>query len=147
VHPAIVWQDRRTADRCDAIRATASRIWSPGKPDWWSTRTFLGHQAGLAARPGTRARERAEAGELCFGTVDSYLIWRLTGGAVHATDATNASRTMLFDIGRQRWSPELLDYLEIPRALLPEVRDCAGDFGVAEAALVRRGDSRARRGR
>jgi glycerol kinase len=134
VHPAIVWQDRRTADRCDAIRRD-------GLED------LVARETGLVVDPyfsATKlawlldqvpsARERAEAGELCFGTVDSYLIWRLTGGAVHATDATNASRTMLFDIARQRWSPELLDYLEIPRALLPEVRDCAGDFGVAEAA-------------
>jgi glycerol kinase len=80
--------------------------------------------------PGVRAR--AERGELCFGTVDSFLIWRLTGGAVHATDATNASRTSLFDIGRQRWSTELLDYLKIPEALLPEVRDSAADYGVAD---------------
>jgi glycerol kinase len=78
-------------------------------------------------------RQRALDGELCFGTVDTFLIWRLTGGKVHATDATNASRTMLFDIGSQRWSPELTAYLHIPHSLLPEVLDSAGDFGVADA--------------
>jgi glycerol kinase len=133
VHPAIVWQDRRTADRCEAIRRDGLE-------------TLVARETGLVVDPyfsGTKlawlldrvpgARARAEAGELAFGTVDTYLIWRLTGGRVHATDASNASRTMLFDIGGQRWSPDLLSYLRIPEALLPEVRDCAGDFGVAEA--------------
>jgi len=78
-------------------------------------------------------RARAERGELAFGTVDSFLIWRLTGGAVHATDATNASRTLLFDIGRQAWCDELAEYLGVPQSLLPEVRDSAGSFGVAQA--------------
>jgi glycerol kinase len=75
------------------------------------------------------ARARAEAGELAFGTVDSYLLWKLTGGAVHATDATNASRTMLFDIHRQRWDDDLLALWRVPAAILPEVLDCAGEFG------------------
>ncbi len=133
VHNAIVWQDRRTASRCQAMR-------SDGVAD------LVGSQTGLVIDPYFSAtklawlldevpglRARARRGELCFGTVDSFLIWRLTGGRVHATDATNASRTLLFDIGRQDWSPELLAYFDIPRALLPEVRDSAGDFGVAEA--------------
>jgi glycerol kinase len=81
------------------------------------------------------ARERAEKGELAFGTIDSFLIWRLTGGRVHATDATNASRTLLFDIHRGRWDEELLALFGVPPALLPEVRDCAGDHGVTEPGL------------
>jgi len=133
VHNAIVWQDRRTAPRCQAMRddgiagliATQTGLvidpyFSATKLAW-----LLDQVPGL--------RERAARGELCFGTVDSFLIWRLTGGRVHATDATNASRTLLFDIRRQAWSPELLDYFGIPPALLPEVRDSAADFGVAEA--------------
>ena len=78
-------------------------------------------------------RRRAEAGELCFGTVDSFLLWRLTGGRAHLTDATNASRTQLFDINRQRWDPELLSYFDIPASLLPEVCDSAHAFGIADA--------------
>jgi glycerol kinase len=81
------------------------------------------------------ARARAEAGALCFGTVDSFLVWRLTGGRVHATDATNASRTLLFDIGNGEWDNELLKFLRVPRVMLPEVKDCAADFGETEAKL------------
>ena len=80
------------------------------------------------------ARNRAERGELAFGTIDSFLLWRLTGGEVHATDATNASRTLLFDIRRQDWDEELLDLLGIPRPLLPEVRDTAASYGTTEAS-------------
>jgi glycerol kinase len=133
IHPAIVWQDRRTADRCnvmlrDGLEALVARQTGLVIDPYFSA-TKLAWL--LDEVPGVRAR--AERGELCFGTVDSFLIWRLTGGAVHATDATNASRTLLFDIGRQGWSRELLDYLKIPEALLPEVRDSAADYGVADA--------------
>jgi glycerol kinase len=133
VHNAIVWQDRRTASRCQAMRDEGLA-------------GLVGAQTGLVIDPYFSAtklawlldqmpdlRARAARGELCFGTVDSFLIWRLTGGKVHATDATNASRTMLFDIRRQIWSPELLDYFDIPPALLPEVRDSAADYGHTEA--------------
>ncbi len=82
------------------------------------------------------ARRAAEAGELAFGTIDSFLLWRFTGGRIHATDATNASRTMLFNIHDQEWDPELLDLFEIPTAVLPEVRDSADDFGVISAELL-----------
>jgi glycerol kinase len=82
------------------------------------------------------AREAAERGELAFGTIDSFLIWRMTGGAVHATDATNASRTLLFDIHRQDWADDLLRLFRVPRALLPEVRDCGAGFGTAEARFL-----------
>ncbi|MFM7119299.1 MAG: FGGY family carbohydrate kinase, partial [Gammaproteobacteria bacterium] len=133
VHNAIVWQDRRTAGRCQAMR-------SDGIAELVSRQTGLVIDPYFSATklawlldkvPGLRAR--AMGGELCFGTVDSFLIWRLTGGRVHATDATNASRTLLFDIGQQAWSPELLAYFDIPPGLLPDVRDSAGDFGVTQA--------------
>ena len=84
------------------------------------------------------ARQRAERGELLFGTVDSYLLWRLTGGRVHATDATNASRTLLFNIHTGAWDDELLRLLRVPRAMLPEVRDCSADFGATDAGTPRR---------
>jgi hypothetical protein len=84
------------------------------------------------------ARARARRGELAFGTVDSYLIWRLTGGAVHVTDATNAARTLLYDIREGRWDPEICDLLDVPMEMLPEVRDCAADFGMARADLFGR---------
>lgn len=135
IHNAIVWQDRRTAHLCEELRAA-------------------GHEDSVAAKTGLRldpyfsatkiawlidhvagARERAERGELAFGTVDTFLLWRLTGGSVHATDATNAARTCLFDIHKGRWDEELLDIFRVPAPLLPEVRDCAFDFGVTEPDL------------
>ena len=129
VHNAIVWQDRRTAPLCrelvadgleEHVAATTGLVidayFSATKLAW-----LLDHVPG--------ARAAAERGELAFGTVDSFLLWRLTGGRVHATDASNAARTMLFDIRRQDWDEELLRRLRIPRAVLPEVRDCAGDLG------------------
>ncbi len=133
---AIVWQDRRTAPQCrrlveqghdrrigEITGLVADPYFSATKLAW-----LLDNVAG--------ARAAAMRGELAFGTIDSFLLWRLTGGKVHATDASNASRTMLFDIGRQAWSDELLALFDIPSALLPEVRDSAGDFGMAEAALL-----------
>ncbi len=130
IHNAIVWQDRRTSDLCRALveaghaetirRKTGLVVdpyFSATKITW-----LLDHVAG--------ARAAAEAGTLCFGTIDSYLLWRLTGGAVHATDATNASRTMLFDIHRQVWDDDLLDLHGVPKELLPEVVDCAGTLGI-----------------
>src|SRR5437773_919935 len=97
-------------------------------------RARCGGHLARPARGGTRAR--AERGELAFGTIDSFLLWRLTGGRVHATDATNASRTLLFDIHAQRWDDELLSLLRVPRALLPEVRDSSGVFGTTDPALL-----------
>ena len=136
IHPAIVWQDRRTADYCAGLKDK-------------------GHEAAVAAKTGLLidpyfsatkirwildtvpgARERAERGELRFGTVDSFLLWRLTDGRSHKTDATNASRTLLFNIHSQQWDQELLDLFEIPRSLLPEVLDCAADFGTTSAELL-----------
>jgi len=135
IHRAIVWQDRRTAELCRSLNAAGH-----GK--------LVQERTGLLIDPyfsatkiawlldnvaGTRAQ--AERGELAFGTIDSFLLWRLTGGKVHATDATNASRTMLFNIRTQAWDDELLRLLKIPRSLLPEVRDSAGDFGATEKNL------------
>jgi glycerol kinase len=132
---AIVWQDRRTAERCAALVAerhqqlVRERTGLVIDPYFSATKI-----AWLLDRvPGARAA--AERGELAFGTIDSFILWRLTGGAVHATDATNASRTLLFDIHRHQWDEELLALFTVPRALLPEVRDNAGDFGGSAAAL------------
>ena len=136
IHPAIVWQDRRTADACATLRAAGAEpdltarsgllldpYFSATKIAW-----LLDHVKG--------ARRRAERGELAFGTIDSFLIWRLTGGAVHATDATNASRTLLYNIHAGGWDDELLRLFRIPRALLPEVRDSSGDYGVADRRIL-----------
>ena len=136
VHPAIVWQDRRTAGACEALETAGHGALVAGRTglrlDPYFTATKLAWL--LDELPGVR--EAAEAGRLAFGTVDTFLLWRLTGGRVHATDATNASRTLLLDIHTGRWDPELLDLFRIPAALLPEVRDSAGDFGTTEPGLL-----------
>jgi len=136
VYPAIVWQDRRTADACEALRGQ-------GLEERFRSRTglvldpyFSGTKIGWILDHVDGARARAEAGRLAFGTVDSWLVWHLTGGAVHATDASNASRTLLFDIHRQDWDDELLGHLRVPRAMLPQVRDCAADFGTARTGVL-----------
>ncbi|MBV8537716.1 MAG: glycerol kinase GlpK, partial [Alphaproteobacteria bacterium] len=129
IHNAIVWRDRRTADWCRRMKAKIGdaalgrrtgllfdAYFSASKIAW-----MLDHVAG--------ARRAAQQGRLAFGTVDSFLLWRLTGGRQHATDATNASRTMLFNLDRQDWDDDLLKQFRIPRAILPEVRDSADEFG------------------
>jgi glycerol kinase len=134
IHNAIVWQDRRTAGMCDALR-----------PKWEG---YVAENTGLvvdAYFSGTKiawlldnvpgARKRAEAGELAFGTIDSWLIWNLTGGKVHVTDVTNASRTLLFNIRTMDWDEELLTALNVPRAILPQVRDTSEVYGTTDAAL------------
>ena len=136
IHNAIVWQDRRTAEACAALErdghgaavaaCTGLRLdpyFSATKIAW-----LLDHVTG--------ARARAEAGELAFGTVDSFLLWRLTGGRVHATDATNASRTLLCDIATGEWDDAMLRLFGVPRAMLPEIRDSAGRFGDTDPALL-----------
>ncbi len=126
---AIVWQDRRTAERCDELRAQGVGELVTAQTGLLLDPYFSATKIGwlLDAVDGLRAR--AEAGEIAFGTVDSWLIWNLTGGGRHVTDATNASRTMLFDIHRLAWSYELLGAFGIPRAILPEVLPCTADFG------------------
>ncbi len=136
LHRAIVWQDRRTAPLCDRLRAegasglVARRTGLLLDPYFSATKlAWL-----LDEIPGARAA--AEDGLLCFGTVDTWLLWHLTGGRVHATDATNAARTMLFDITAGCWDPELLRLFNIPESLLPEVRDCAADYGTTDPAVL-----------
>ena len=136
IHRAIVWQDRRTAPACAALRDAGHEAevtartgllldpyFSATKINW-----LLNHVKG--------ARKKAEQGRLAFGTIDTFLIWRLTGGKVHATDATNTSRTLLYDIRKGAWDDDLLALFNVPRAMLPEVRDCAADYGVSERSLL-----------
>lgn len=134
IHNAIVWQDRRTAATCQDLRAQGFEPEISHRTglllDPYFSATKLA--AILDAVPGARAR--AEAGELAAGTVDSFLIYRLTNGKVHATDATNASRTMLMNLHSGQWDPYLLDLLRVPAAILPEIRDSAAEFGLADAA-------------
>ncbi len=129
VYNAIVWQDRRTAAYCRELRNRISDAAVSAKTGLRLDPYFSATKAAWILDNVAGARQLADAGHLAFGTVDSFLLWRLTGGAVHATDATNASRTMLFDIHAQRWDDELLDVLRIPGSMLPEVLDCAAEFG------------------
>ena len=135
IHRAIVWQDRRTAERCAALEAQGHGELVAARTGLRLDPYFSGSKIAWILDNVPGARERAERGELAFGTVDSFLLWRLTGGRVHATDATNASRTMLFDIHRGEWDADLLALLDIPASLLPEVRDCAALFGETEPEL------------
>ncbi|GHC20421.1 glycerol kinase [Gemmobacter nanjingensis] len=138
LHNAIVWQDRRTAPICESLRAAGHAALITERTGLLLDPYFSGTKLKwlLDTIPGARAR--AAKGELAFGTVDSWLIWNLTGGKVHATDATNASRTLLYDIGANRWDPDICALLDIPMALLPEVRDCADDFGTTRPDLFGR---------
>ncbi|MFM8819505.1 MAG: glycerol kinase GlpK [Phenylobacterium sp.] len=126
---ALVWQDRRTAPACEALRARGLETRVTALTGLLLDPYFSATKIAwiLDSQPGLRGR--AEAGDLLAGTMDTWVIWNLTGGKVHATDATNASRTLLFDIHKQDWSDELLEMFRVPRALLPRVLDCAADFG------------------
>ena len=146
VHNAIVWQDRRTADHVRDLREAGHEPAIIERTGLLLDPYFSGTKLKWILDNVDGARARAEAGELLFGTVDCYLIWRLTGGAVHATDATNAARTLLYDIRKGRWSTTMCEMLGIPMAMLPEVRDCAADFGTTRADLFgARSRSRRRR--
>ena len=138
LHNAIVWQDRRTADLCAALRADGVEPMMRARTGLLLDPYFSATKLRwlLDTIPGARAR--AERGELAAGTVDSFLLWRLTGGRVHATDITNAARTALYDIAREEWDDELLRLFAIPRALLPEVRPNVHIFGETDAAIVGR---------
>jgi glycerol kinase len=138
VYRAIVWQDRRTAEHCDALRADGHEDLVSRKTGLLLDPYFSATKIAWILDNVDGARARAERGDLAFGTVDCFLLWRLTGGQAHATDATNASRTMLFDIHSQSWDQELLDLFRVPRAILPEVRDCAAHFGETQAELLGR---------
>ncbi|MCX5513880.1 glycerol kinase [Kaistia algarum] len=136
IHNAIVWQDRRTADQCDRLKAEGAEALVRQKTGLLLDPYFSGSKIAWLLDHVEGARAKAERGELAFGTVDSYLLWRLTGGRVHATDATNASRTLLFDIHRGEWDDELLRLFDVPRSLLPDVRDSADDFGSADPDIL-----------
>ncbi|HKK27845.1 MAG TPA: glycerol kinase GlpK [Gemmatimonadota bacterium] len=138
VHPAIVWQDRRTASLCETLREQGAEALVRERTGLLLDPYFSGTKLAWLLEHVDGAREAAGRGELAFGTIDAWLLWRLTGGEVHATDATNASRTLLFDIHRQRWDEKLLDLLGVPAAVLPEVRDSAGSFGDTEASVLGR---------
>ena len=135
VHRAIVWQDRRTAEMCAQLKADGHEPAITAKTGLIVDPYFSGTKVAWILDHVPGARARAERGELLFGTVDSYLLWRLTGGRVHATDATNASRTLLYNIHSGQWDDDLLRLLRVPAAMLPEVRDSSADFGRTDAAL------------
>ena len=138
IHRAIVWQDRRTAPTCERLRAAGREPQVTDITGLLLDPYFSGTKIAWILDQVDGARARAEAGELLAGTMDSWVIWKLTGGKVHATDATNASRTMLFDLKAQAWSDEMLEMLGVPRALLPTVLDCAGDYGSTAPELLGR---------
>ena len=135
LHPAIVWQDRRTADVCQRLKADGVEAMVAEKTGLLLDPYFSGTKIAWMLDHVAGARAAAEAGHLAFGTIDTFLIWRLTGGRVHATDATNASRTLLFDIHKGQWDDDLLRLFQVPRAILPDVRDCGADFGTTEPGL------------
>ena len=129
IHKAIVWQDRRTVEICDALRAEGHEEMIRYRTGLLLDPYFSGTKVSWILDQQPEARQRAANGELLFGTIDSFLIWRLTGGASHVTDATNASRTMLYDIRDGAWNEEICGLLRVPMAMLPQVKDCAADFG------------------
>jgi glycerol kinase len=135
LHNAIVWQDRRTAGFCTELKEQGREAAVQSKTGLLLDPYFSGTKLAWLLDNVDGARKRAENGELCFGTIDSWLVYKLTGGASHVTDATNASRTLLFNIATQEWDGEILGWLNIPRALLPEVKDCCADFGETDVTL------------
>ncbi|MEL7013718.1 MAG: glycerol kinase GlpK [Pseudomonadota bacterium] len=135
VHNAIVWQDRRTSQICQDLRAKGFEALVTEQTGLLLDPYFSGTKLAWVLHNVAGAREAAERGDLLFGTVDCYLIWKLTGGQVHATDATNAARTLLYDIKRGIWSTEICEMLNIPISMLPEVKDSAEDFGKTTADL------------
>ncbi|MFT4012002.1 MAG: glycerol kinase GlpK [Paracoccus sp. (in: a-proteobacteria)] len=138
VHNAIVWQDRRTVDLCEALKARGHEAMIRARTGLLLDPYFSGTKLKWLLENVEGARARAKAGELAFGTVDSWLIWNLTGGRTHATDATNAARTLLYNIDRNEWDAEICALLDIPMSLLPEVKDCADDFGLTRADIFGR---------
>lgn len=135
VHNAIVWQDRRTADFCQELSSEGFEETITQRTGLLADPYFSGTKLRHILQQVDGALDRAKAGDLLFGTVDSYLIWKLTGGKSHVTDATNAARTMLYDIRKGQWSSTICDRFGIPISMLPEVRDCAADFGMTDPEL------------
>ncbi len=136
VYNAIVWQDRRTADVCQSLKRQGLESQVTDKTGLRLDPYFSATKIAWLLDNVDGVREKAEAGLLAFGTIDSFLLWRLTGGKVHATDATNASRTLLFNIHDQQWDDDLLEMFAIPRQMLPDVRDCAADYGMVTADSI-----------
>jgi len=135
IYQAIVWQDRRTSDYCQSLRDAGHSDFVQQKTGLLLDPYFSATKVRWILDNVEGARSRAERGELAFGTVDSFLLWKLTDGSAHATDASNASRTMLFNIRDQQWDKELLELFSIPESILPEVKDSAADFGVCAPGL------------
>ena len=138
IHNAIVWQDRRTADTCARLKADGLEPMVTARTGLLLDPYFSGTKAAWMLDHVPGSRERAARGELLFGTVDTWLIWNLTGGRVHATDATNAARTLMYNIAKGEWDAEICAALNVPMAMLPQVRDCAADFGLTRADLFGR---------
>ncbi len=135
IYPAIVWQDRRTADVCTRLKNEGHEAAVTERTGLLLDPYFSGTKVAWILDNVDGARQAASDGRLAFGTIDSFLLWRLTGGRVHATDATNASRTMLYDIHRGAWNDDLLAMLDVPASLLPRVLDSAADFGETDAGI------------
>jgi glycerol kinase len=135
IHNAIVWQDRRTVDFCDALRAGGHEPEIVAKTGLLLDPYFSASKIAWLLERVEGARAAAEAGKLAFGTIDCFLLWRLTGGKVHTSDASNAARTLLFDISRGQWDEDLCRMFGVPQSLLPQVADCAGEFGVTAPEL------------
>ena len=131
IHRAIVWQDRRTAAMCEALKAKGLEAEFTARSGLLLDPYFSGTKVAWLLDNVDGARAKAEAGDLCFGTVDTWLIWKLTGGARHVTDATNAARTLMYNIAQNAWDETLCGHLDVPMGMLPEVLDSAADFGVA----------------
>lgn len=136
IHRAIVWQDRRTTDICNALLQAGNDDLISGKTGLLLDSYFSGTKIAWILDNVEGARERANEGELLFGTVDTFLLWRLTGGKVHATDATNASRTLLFNIHTNEWDQEMLELLRVPASMLPEVKDSSDYFGTTSPDIL-----------
>ncbi len=129
---AIVWQDRRTANRCETLKAEGLEAQVQEKTGLLLDPYFSGTKLAWILDEVSGARAAADKGQLAFGTIDSWLIWNLTKGRSHVTDATNASRTLLFNINDQNWDSEILNRLDIPHSMLPDVLDCCADFGTSD---------------
>ncbi|NSX55155.1 glycerol kinase GlpK [Parasulfitobacter algicola] len=135
IHNAIVWQDRRTARFCEDLRAEGFEAEITKRTGLLADPYFSGTKVRYILQTVDGALDKAKAGKLAFGTVDSFLIWKLTGGSRHVTDATNAARTMLYNIHDGQWDQTICDRFDIPMSMLPEVQDCAAEFGMARADL------------
>ncbi|MEM7637167.1 MAG: FGGY family carbohydrate kinase, partial [Pseudomonadota bacterium] len=136
VHRAIVWQDRRTSEFCAKLKQAGHEKSFSAKTGLLLDPYFSGTKAAWLLDNVKGLRAKAEAGRIAFGTIDSFLIWRLTGGTSHVTDATNASRTLMYNIKTNKWDKKLLEVLDVPANVLPDVLDCSADFGVTDASIL-----------